>query len=31
LHAFDDAPARDIKTGNDSFGEHQAVATPLSR
>ena len=31
VNAFDDASAGDIETGDDSFGEHQAVAMPLSR
>ena len=31
VNAFDDASAGDIETRDDSFGEHQAVAMPLSR
>ena len=31
VNAFDNASAGDIETRDDSFGEHQAVAMPLSR
>ena len=31
IDALDDASAGDIQAGDDSFGEHQALAMPLSR